>query len=56
MRLLALAKKCGISLDEMHILTVQDLLDIIDEMFPEAKDDNARKAKTQSDIDHFFLV
>ena len=56
MRLLALGKKCGISLDEMHILTVQDLLDIIDEMFPDSKDDIPREAKTQADIDQFFLM
>lgn len=54
-RLLALGKKCGISLDEMHVLTVQDLLDIIDEMFPDSDDDSSREA-TQADIDKFFRI
>jgi hypothetical protein len=53
-RLLALGKKCGISLDEMHVLTVQDLLDIIDEMFPDSSA-NYREA-TQADIDRFFRI
>ena len=52
--LLYMAKKIGLSFDELNQLTLQDLYDLVDMWIGE--EDNAPREATQEDIDRFYRV
>lgn len=53
--LLIIAKKVGLSLEELNMLTLQELIDFAD-MFTGNTEEDEEKEVTQEDIDNFYSM